>query len=428
MADDVTIKATPNTGDGAVMSAETTLTKDGDLGINKPTDLEASAAPVSAKLAEPSGATPNPALDKPFDLPKPPDTTATKPAEEMAKPVDSTESKPVDSSLSGAADALRVDFTPPSSSQPAPSVNGDQTEPLITASEAGEKSADLTAKPVVEKPVVVSDKEAEAADGLGGDTPSPEEQLSDQVETLTGEIQALESKIEHLAGNGNGETKDSQTEVKESPTASSSTPSMPPPPVNPDTALPPLPDMPKGETASKAEATLPGEFAQKETKPFNDAQAKPEDKSAVATFSDIFSKSDKEKPDKKAEASSNAPTSLMPEAPKAVAEPSAAATIGEVLAFFGILVLAVLLLGPFYKSLISDSLYTTIKAVAWLVAPASLLIAFIVLLFAKGKAMFKIAIFILLLVAIVFYLGVNTNGSISEALNSMLGTLFSAYK
>lgn len=391
MADEVTNKAaTDDNADAtkaapeapaksdAELNAETSLSKDGDLSINQtPATTEAKAADEDMAVSKP------------------------------AEPVATTPS------------AAAVDFTPPPSSQPIPADTNTKAESLISPAEASEKTGES-----VESPVTVTPAEAAAAEAAPAAN-SAEQELGAQVETLTGEIQALESKIERLATNDVPATA-----VAEPAKAADMMPAAPTepapiatePPKNPDVTMPPLTD-PSPEAEPKPETALPAEKEAVTEK----VEPNADEKTAVATFSDIFSKSDKEKPDKKAETTA-APASLMPDAPATDSDVSATATIGEVLAFFGIVVLAALLLGPLYKSLLSEDLYSTVKSVAWLVAPSSLLISFIVLLFAKGKGLFKAAVLILLIVAIVFYLGVNTSGSISDQLNNYLGTLFSAYK
>ncbi|HSX41719.1 MAG TPA: hypothetical protein VLE93_00015 [Candidatus Saccharimonadales bacterium] len=376
MADD-TKKPTDDT---ELPSAETTLGKDSDLSINQPV----AASPAEPKPAETST------------------MNVTKPAEPVPT-----------------ASAATVDFTPPPTSQPSPTLDA-ETAPLISATEAAEPTAE--AKESDAKPVMINEKEAEAADDLAAVAPGSTQELGEQVETLTGEIQALESKIEQLAGNPTAvETKAPTTEVPLSKTADSSLP-------------------PSAPESAKIADTLPGETVKPAAKAADGAS--PEalktspsgEKSAVATFSDIFAKSDKDKSPKATETKlADTQPATPPAADKGMvlpdAEPaSATATIGEVLAFLGIFVLALLLVGPYYKSLVGDTLYATIKAVGWLVAPTSLLISFIVLLFAKGKALLKIAVFILLLVSLVFYFGLNTTGTISDQLNNVLGTVFSTYK
>lgn len=397
MADDLTNQTAGSNDDAAETNAETTLTKDGDLGVNQPSQPATVPATPPSQPVAPASTLPEPT---------PPQSPDSMPAVASPDPIRGVGSPDPAPRVGSPDSTLRVDFTPPTTSQPS-STPGGQPEPLISAAEA-DKETDA-------QPVVISQADANGVKTV------PKQELNDQVETLNGEVQALESKIQGI----NGDSTPGSAPVL--PVAAAA------PPANPGASLPPLGDL-AANTDKKVETTLPGELAAKEN-----AHQKPAapatDDSAVATFSDIFAKSDKSKSDKKAgpvlaetPAKPIVPAVSAPNAPNTAADISAAATIGEVLAFFGIFVLALALLSPFYKTLISGSLYPMITAVAWLVAPVSLLVSFIVLLFAKGKGLLKVAILILLLIAAVFYFGVNTSGTISIQLNNLLGTLFASYR
>lgn len=321
--------------------------------------------------------------------PATPESAAT-PSPAPATSPDMSVSKPVDAPTAPVAEPVAI--TPPS---------------------ATETPAADAAKPV--SPVVISSQEAEAADGLNSDKstqPNATEELSEQVETLTGEIQALESKIERLSS----PSSESSAPVADAPEAVAK------PAEKPAEPTPSQPEMPKPVTPPPVEKAP--EVAKAAPQPEVDKKAEPTDQSAVATFNDIFAKSDKvAKKEMPADAKAKTPPPV-----KEAETASGIGTFGEVLAVIGIITLAVALLGPFYRSLVSSSIFSLVDTIAWLAAPVALLISFVVLLFAKGKAGLKAAVFFLMLIAVFFYLAVKTTGSISVQLNSLFGVLFSAYK
>lgn len=348
MADDVkagTTNQTDATPAPVALNAETTLSKDSELSINKA-----------------DAAVPPPAIETPIQ--------PTPAAPVAPQPVDYSISTP----------------TPTAPTEPL-------AEPLPTEN--------------ISVPVVVSEQEAKAADNLEEEKPADTQGLEGQVETLTGEIQSLESKIERLTSNASTPT-DSKAAVK--PTVSPVV--EPPRSIDPVVKAENAPKPPMPVTPPPKPADLPA---------FN----KPTEKSAVATFSDIFPKqAEKLK-------TSDHPTAgqgekSLGDAPAVHHSPLT--VIGEVLSVFGVVVLAALFLGPFYQQIIGSSLYGTIKSIGWIVAPASLLLGFLFLLFSKGKWMLKILIFILLLITLAFYWGLNGSGAVADQINSFFGVIISFYR
>jgi hypothetical protein len=83
---------------------------------------------------------------------------------------------------------------------------------------------------------------------------------------------------------------------------------------------------------------------------------------------------------------------------------------------------------PFYKSMLSVSIVEAIRSIGWPTAVVSLAIGFLMSLFSHGKLTTKIFTVIILLFAVVIYLGVAGFQSYLGPLGTMLDSVFTFYR
>lgn len=279
----------------------------------------------------------------------------------------------------------------------APTAPSSTVEPLVPA---------VPAVPVVtppETPILVTESEVSP-------TPASNPGLAEEVESLSGEIQALEAKIDRLTGNVKP-VVDSPPVVPAKEEASAKVNL----PVKEETA-PPSVSQPEEKSAEPAK-TEP-------TPAPPSTPAPPDDKPATKNVSinDIYSKVGMRQ--KEADTASTSNTDEAED----VGSGSSIGTIGEVLAVFGVIVFMIMGGFPFYKSMLPESITEAVRSIGWPTAVVSLALGFLMSLFSHGKAATKIFTVIILLFAVVLYLGVAGFQSYLGPLGTMLDSVFSFYR
>lgn len=224
-------------------------------------------------------------------------------------------------------------------------------------------------------------------------------QLQDEIETLTGEIQALEAKIDRLTGNISAVEPEKKPEI--SPPATSSLMSE---------SLPPVKDKNKQESKPVPFPPLPESSATSSGTP------KPKTNTPIT---DIYAKVEQRE--------KNANSTQFAKTEDAVMEEdhgSGMGLVGEVLAIFGSVIFVALLASPLFKDMIGTDLWEAVRSIGWPTALVSLGIGFLLFLFTKGKVGLKILFGLLLLIAAVIYVSILGYAD----LLGPLGPVFSFYK
>ncbi|MEX1051855.1 MAG: hypothetical protein WEC83_00490 [Patescibacteria group bacterium] len=303
-----------------------------------------------------------------------------------------------------AADVLPAESAAPAEPQP--------TGELISAPAAD--AAPASTSPISTapaEPMIVADKEvAPANSGQSG------EKLAEEIEVLTGEIQALEAKIERLTSGATGDTPKTENPLQTAdlPPISSAEPGTPP--------LPPKPTSPITEPAALPASQGDPERSRGAAPPADDALInKPSDSNAsvpvpimsapVSTTNsspvgDLYSdikKREAEAPTPREELNEQAPSG----------ESSGLAIIAEVIAVFGVVLFVILAVSPFFREMLGDDTYEAVGQIGWLSSLGTLGLGLILLLFTKGKGLFKIILFILLLLAAVLFLALQGSSLIA---------------
>lgn len=262
--------------------------------------------------------------------------------------------------------------------------------PINISAPTAPASAAVPGSPTVaapETPILVTESEVSSpqANGAG---------LADEVESLSGEIQALEAKIDRLTGNVKPVAEPAKSDVSVEP------------PAKEQVTVPPVPQVVEKPT-EPAPTPAP-------------ASNKPESK--TVGINDIYSKV--------AQRQKEAETPGMGSSEEAqdVSSGSSIGTIGEVLAVFGVIIFMIMGAFPFYKSMLSESITEAIRSIGWPTAVVSLAIGFLMSLFSHGKLTTKIFTIIILLLAVILYLGVAGFQSYLGPLGGMLDSAFTFYR
>ena len=243
-------------------------------------------------------------------------------------------------------------------------------------------------------PIIVSEADVAAAQKES----DPHESLSEQIEVLTGEVQALEAKIEHLTG---GLNTTAEAQPAEKPAAETT------PPLKAAEAPESIVSTPTvAETPTPA--VEPAKPESTPTKPVNDIYANVESN---------------------AQRGQTAPSGHKDLNDDATLdeETSGIGTIGEVLVVFGLIALLLLLVSPLLKSMVGGS-WDAIKSIGWPTTVISLGLGFLLYLFNKGRALFKIFALLLVIVSAVMYLAIFDYSSYLGPLAEMLSPIASFYK
>jgi hypothetical protein len=270
---------------------------------------------------------------------------------------------------------------------------------------------DVNIKPADESPVVLSEADIAAAQKEN----DPHESLGEQIEVLTGEVQALEAKIEKLTSGVGDAASPATTPTPPIAKSSEETVVSTPPavqPANPEPLVaPPVVETPKAPVKTET----PPIVKKDEPKPSIDQPAKP----VNDIYSKVIGSSQGKTPpadhkDLNDEASIDEGTTGI-------------GTIGEVLIVFGIISLLVLFASPFFKTTLAGN-WEAVKSIGWPTAAISLVLGFLLFLFNRGRAGLKFLAFILFILAAVMTLLVFDYGSLLGPLAPMLEPIASFYK
>lgn len=260
------------------------------------------------------------------------------------------------------------------------------TEPTVKEITVAEEAPAIT-KEVASTPEVVLPEKTPAVESIvikPEDVQSTEQpatdQLQERIEQLTGEIQALEAKIERLTS-GTVAAPDAvaadEVATSEKPAAPEKPTIKEAPPVVPTSSTAPIP---------AAIPTMPN----------------------VNPVQDLYN--------------TKSVSSAEPQEPR----PSALGVIGEVLTILGMIVTILLAITPLFKELIGSDLQSVISSVGWLTAVITLGLGFL-LSFAGAKAAIKLVAFIFLLIAGLMYVGISYP-SLLGPLEDTLGSVFDFYR
>ena len=241
--------------------------------------------------------------------------------------------------------------------------------------------------------------------------------LAEEIESLSGEIQALEAKIDRLTG-GVKPVIDSSTEVSAK---------VEPPNVDSQTVMPAkeeiVPPPPAGDEEKLAERVANRPTSRSIPTPtLTSPRAesnKPEAKGVG--INDIYSKVAQRQKE------ADAPTSPGFDDAEDVGSGSTVGTIGEVLGVLGIIIFLIMVAFPFYKSMLPENVTEAIRSIGLPTAVISLALGFLVSLIGHGQRTIKILPVIIWLLAVSLYLAVEGFQSYLGPLGPMLEPIFSFY-
>ncbi len=293
----------------------------------------------------------------------------------------------------------------------APGQKTDSTTEPVTPVEEVPATVTPPASPASNEPVILSEKDV-------ADTPTvePTEDLAEHIESLTGEVQALEAKIEKLTSGVAANASEENT-------------SMPVPPVEqPKVAeekvepaekieMPIEEKAPEPVTTEKPKVTEEEVITTPPTPPVQTA-AKPVDDVYGKVLSSMSD--DRKVNDKDTHKDLNDDASLDEGV-------SGLGIIAQVLIVFGIIAFLGLLASPFYKEILGSN-WSAIGAIAWPTAVISLVLGFLLSIFTKVAVSTKIFGFILALFGGLLYIGISGHASWLGPLQSVLDSIVSFYK
>lgn len=284
-----------------------------------------------------------------------------------------------------AADSIINQPTAPSSPKPTAEPEMPATKDPLPATDT-----DKATPATEEKSLVIDDSEVKT-------DADQHERLGEEVEILTGEVQALEAKIDRLTGsivespldNAVNKPVDEKKEVKPpEPVAAAPMPTPPSPPV----------------TNNEPIISKP---AEKITPP--------------TPVKDIYPKLDLKTPAKTTD-SEPLNTAVDDDSP------SSLGMVGEVMGIIGIVIFIIMLLSPFYKEIIGTAAWDIVRSVGWITSFITIGIGFLLSLFIRGQWVLKIILFIFVLISALMYFGVNGNATITAQLDTYLGSVLSFYR
>ncbi len=258
---------------------------------------------------------------------------------------------------------------------------------------------------VVEKPILLTEQDLTKSPAApGGSTtgssatpPSTADGLASQIETLSGEIQALEAKIDRLTSNV-------------SVPASAAGPAVNAKPVVDPAAKPPI------EMAASLPTTSP-------VAPLPDIGRPSAPTAAPTAPTDIYAKSAS---DSKAKDSKTAGSIKIGEEDEAE-HTGAVSSIGAILAVVGLIIFLVLLASPLFKEMIPIGAWNAISQIGWIVALGSLGLGLLLMVFSPGKSGLKVVSLLAIILLALIYLGISGYGYLFGPLQPTLDPLFSFY-
>lgn len=349
----------------------------------------------------------------------------------MAEETKSTKAnKSVKADSNKSADKTVVDTQSPSI--PVPTTNPEpvptKSEDILITPEAAE-AAPISADPIASPPPPVEPVVIEEKDLGGKDKEeSSNDKLAEEIEVLTGEIQALEAKIERLAGEPSAEQIDQTKE---------------------DKPLPP-PIAPVSETAISGEESLPINQQQSDPPPPKVEAVNPEEgimnavlppkKESAPTEAEMISKPSSDATPKQVSDITPRPVlgDPFPGAPNPADEKpsqdqsedkpaSVLEVIGETISVFGIITFVLLAISPLFRNMLDSTTYSIVQQVGWIVALIALGLGFILMLFVKGKVLFKVSLFILIVLVTLVFISIS-NSAILEYIGGVADPILELYR
>jgi len=340
------------------------------------------------------------------------DQTDIKPTDQAAPSGDKTTSK-VNTTTQNTAVPIKTSSntnsagqTPSTPSIPVPPGPSATSEAPVTESLISETAADSTpsstqpSTSVPTSPVVVSDKDVTNSDGDTG-------KLAEEIEVLTGEIQALEAKIEQLS---NG--------------ATAPTDAAPASPPSGDVA--PINQVNQDEPSPAPVPSPPG------LSPVMPLSPEPSSSGNEKEFVN--------KPTGIQTPQAGKVTDISPKAPIKQPEPTLSggpstdsssegvmSIIAEVVAVFGLIIFVILAISPIFREVLGEETFIAIQQIGWLATLAALGLGLILMLFVHGKGLFKFLLFLLLLLTGVIFLALNNNSLLSP-ISSVIDPLINFYR
>lgn len=263
-----------------------------------------------------------------------------------------------------------------------------QESPAVPAAEKPAENLPPTTTDLPVEPVVVKAEDVQT-------TAPGNDQLQEQIESLTGEIQALEAKIERLTG---GSAPTPSEPVAEAPVVESQ----------------PMAD---SQIEKSAELVKPVEKTPEKTESaaFNPTPIPSTPTPSASPVTDIYSSIGKPRP------------AMDSAAQDETAHPSAIAVISEVLVILGTILFVILAATPLFREMVGEDLYQVIRSVGWLTTAATLLLGTLMAVFGKAKSAITLIGFVFLLLSAFMYIGMNYS-SLLGPLESSLSTVFDFYR
>jgi hypothetical protein len=236
------------------------------------------------------------------------------------------------------------------------------------------------------------------------------DKLEEEIEVLTGEIQALEAKIEGLTGGVTSQTpapEPVKTDAPENlPVMSEPTPAEP---------------EDKGSSMTVPPRTEPAPEEKKEVPVVNEIKPQPPVNRPVMAgpLDDIYSKVGQQ-PN---EVSIKSEQEIEEGVKEAEHSDMGIGVLAEAVSIFGVIILVILLASPLYREALGQDLYSAVRSVGWLTAIISTTLGFLLSFFAKGRIWLVLITGLLFIVTAFFFIGVvypTWFGSFSTTLNPLL--------
>ncbi|MEX1123674.1 MAG: hypothetical protein WEC81_00655 [Patescibacteria group bacterium] len=307
-----------------------------------------------------------------------------------------TDSAPIDSPS--------IPVPPPPTDTPAAGTSTNNS--LITESAADSAPGGGTTAGAPATPVIVDSKDVDGS-AANGET---NEKLAEEIEVLTGEIQALEAKIEQLTSGATVTAPDGQPAPKSdvAPISATEKPQSIPEPIMP---TPPAQETPEPMAAKESN----GDFVNKPSA--DNGQSIPVNTQSGPKINDISSRPINEPMPAEDSKSDSAGSD----------NGSGLSIIGEVVSVFGIIIFVLLAISPFFREMLGEDTYQAVGQIGWLSALGTLGLGLLVMLFVKGKGLLKTLLFILLLIAALLFMALN-NSSIVAPISSYIDPLLTFYR
>lgn len=256
-------------------------------------------------------------------------------------------------------------------------------------------------------PVVVSEADVESVSDSS-------ERLMTQIENLTGEIQALESKIDRLTGNA------TNTSATPAPSEQSQLQTPVPPVLNQDISVAKV-----QETLQVPQPTVETPVPPVPTPQVIPTTPVPTPGAKGSAINDIYNRLDNQHQQEKTKTGETARNENLGDLTSDQPSAGGAEKISEILAVIGIILFLAMIGSGFLRTQIGE-FYTTIQDIGWLASLGVIGIGFIISLFVKGRGSLKVLMVLFLLLAAAMYLGLSTE--YVQFLEPFLGPFFELYR